>query len=197
MILIIDNYDSFTYNLVQLFESRGEVVEVYLNDAITISDIRRKNPDAIVLSPGPCTPKQAGICLDVVVNLYKEYPIFGVCLGHQVIGASFGAEIVNAGRIQHGKVEHIQHMNTGFFQNIQDEFIATRYHSLIICEDSLSDELMITARAKSDGMIMAIEHKVYPVYGVQFHPESYGTECGIKMADNFIKIVKERKENIQ
>ena len=197
MILIIDNYDSFTYNLVQLFESRGESVEVCLNDAISISDIRRKNPDAIVLSPGPCTPKQAGICLEVVKNLYKDYPIFGVCLGHQVIGQAFGGTIVNAGRIQHGKVERIQHMNTGFFQNIQDEFIATRYHSLIVCEDSLSDELMITARAKSDGMIMAIEHKVYPVYGVQFHPESYGTECGVNMADNFIKLVKERKEAAQ
>ena len=195
MILIIDNYDSFTYNLVQLFQSRGANIKVVLNDKITITEIRDLNPEGIILSPGPCTPKEAGICIDVVKELHKDFPIFGVCLGHQVIGESFDSIVVNAGRIIHGKTEKIIHTSESIFQNIKSDFIATRYHSLIIDKESISDDLEVIATAESDNMIMAVQHKKYPVYGVQFHPESYATECGNEIADNFLRIVQESKEN--
>lgn len=194
MILIIDNYDSFTYNLVQLFESRGEKVLVKLNDQVTIEEIEQMKPDGILLSPGPCTPKEAGICIEVVKSLGQKYPILGVCLGHQVIGQSFGGKVVNAGRIIHGKAEAIHHSGQGVFENILNKFRATRYHSLIIDKESIPIELAITATAESDGMIMAIEHRKYPIYGLQFHPESYGTDYGNEMADNFIRLMKKHKK---
>jgi len=194
MILIIDNYDSFTYNLVQLFQSRGEEVVVKLNDAIDIETIRTLNPDGILLSPGPCTPKEAGICVEVVKELHDTYPILGVCLGHQVIGEAFGSKVINAGRILHGKMDHINHKNHGLFNNIKQSFRATRYHSLIIERDSLSSCLQIEATAESDSKIMAIRHSDYPVFGVQFHPESYATEYGIEIADNFIREMYKSKE---
>lgn len=194
MILIIDNYDSFTYNLVQLFQSRGAEIQVVLNDQITIEEIRSLNPEGIILSPGPCTPKEAGICIEVVKKLHKEYPIFGVCLGHQVIGEAFGSRVVGAGRILHGKMDHILHQEQSLFENIKTGFKATRYHSLIIEKDSLTPELEVIATAESDGMIMAVRHREYPVYGVQFHPESYATECGKQIADNFINMLKDHKE---
>ncbi len=193
MILIIDNYDSFTYNLVQLFTGCGETVKVVLNDQISIDEIREINPSGILLSPGPCTPKEAGICLDVVKALHQDYPILGVCLGHQVIGEAFGANIINAGRILHGKMESIRHNAHDMFSGIPMDFKATRYHSLIIDESTLSKDLTIAASAKSDGKIMAIAHKHHPVYGLQFHPESYSTEYGKEMANNFIRITKKIK----
>lgn len=194
MILIIDNYDSFTYNLVQLFSSCGAKVKVVLNDQITIEEIKRINPTGILLSPGPCTPKEAGICLEVVKALHQDYPILGICLGHQVIGEAFGANIINAGRILHGKMETIRHNSYDLFAGLPLEFQATRYHSLIIDEASLSKDITISASAKSDGKIMAITHKHSPVYGLQFHPESYATEHGKEMAKNFIRITKKFKE---
>lgn len=193
MILIIDNYDSFTYNVVQLFQSRGEEVLVKLNDSLIIADIRKMNPEAIILSPGPGTPDDAGICLEVVKQLYKEYPIFGVCLGHQVIGQAFDAKVVNAGRIQHGKLDNIRHEGQGIFKGINSGFQASRYHSLIIDETSLTQDLEVLAKAISDDKIMAIRHKKYPVYGVQFHPESFGTRYGEVIADNFINIMRGKK----
>ncbi len=196
MILIIDNYDSFTYNLVQLFESRGIEVKVALNDQITINDIKRMKPKGIILSPGPCTPKDAGICIEVVKTLYKEYPLLGVCLGHQVIGEAFGSKIVNASHIVHGKTETIRHNSKGLFRHLQAEFQATRYHSLIIDKKSLSSELVADAYASSDGNIMAIRHKQYPIFGVQFHPESYATQNGYQIADNFIKVIHQYEEEI-
>lgn len=194
MILIIDNYDSFTYNLVQLFNSRGADVQVVLNDQISIKEIRALNPSGILLSPGPCTPSEAGICLDVVKELHADYPILGVCLGHQVIGEAFGATIINAGRILHGKLERIRHNGQGLFENVPMDFQATRYHSLIIDETTLSADLTIAASAKSDGKIMAIVHKTFPTHGLQFHPESYATENGQLMADNFIQLINKFKE---
>lgn len=195
MILIIDNYDSFTYNLVQLFQSRGAEVKVVLNDKITVEGIKALNPDGIILSPGPCTPKEAGICIDVVKQLHTEYPIFGVCLGHQVIGEAFSSKVINAGRILHGKTDNIIHSGNTIFKNIKQNFTATRYHSLIIEKETISTELEIIATAMSDQMIMAVQHKKHPVYGVQFHPESYATESGNEIADNFLSIIKNRKEN--
>jgi len=194
MILIIDNYDSFTYNLVQLFESRGEEVLVKLNDQVSIEEIEKMKPDGIILSPGPCTPNEAGICTEVVKALGENYPILGVCLGHQVIGQAFGGKVVGAGRIIHGKTEAIHHSGQGLFENIMNKFKATRYHSLIIDKQSMPIELAITATGDSDGMIMAIQHREYPIYGLQFHPESYGTDYGKEMADNFIRLMKNYKK---
>lgn len=190
MILIIDNYDSFTYNLVQLFQSRGAEIEITLNDKITIDEIRKLNPDGIVLSPGPCTPKEAGICLEVVKKLKSEFPIFGVCLGHQVIGEAFGAKVINAGRILHGKMEKIVHENKTIFANVNNKFNATRYHSLMIEKETITDSLEIIATAESDNIIMAVQHKEYPIFGVQFHPESYATDCGAEIVDSFLNIIK-------
>ena len=196
MILIIDNYDSFTYNLVQLFESRGEEVLVKLNDQVSIEEIEKMKPDGIILSPGPCTPNEAGICIEVVKALGENYPILGVCLGHQVIGQAFGGKVVGAGRIIHGKTEAIHHSGQGLFENIINKFKATRYHSLIIEKQSMPIELAIMATADSDGMIMAIQHRQYPIYGLQFHPESYGTDYGKEMADNFIRLMKNYKKEV-
>ena len=194
MILIIDNYDSFTYNVVQLFQSRGKEVVVRLNDKITVEEIKTMNPEGIILSPGPCTPTEAGICIEVVRELYTDYPILGVCLGHQVIGQAFGSKIVHAGRILHGKIDYIRHDGKAIFEGINSGFQATRYHSLIIEGDALSKDLEVLARAISDDRIMAIRHREYPVYGLQFHPESYGTRYGELLADNFIKIMKRHRE---
>lgn len=194
MILIIDNYDSFTYNLVQLFQSRGQTVKVVLNDQVSIQEIIKLNPDGILLSPGPGTPDDAGICLDVVKELNGCFPILGICLGHQTIGQVFKASIINADRILHGKMDVIRHSGNGLFQSIPSDFQATRYHSLIIEQKTLSSDLTITATAKSDGKIMAIQHKTAPTFGLQFHPESYATECGKEIADNFISIMKQFKE---
>lgn len=185
MVIIIDNYDSFTYNLVQYIGGLGIEIEVYRNNTIGIEDIQKKKPDHIIISPGPCTPKEGGISTEVVKFFYKEIPILGVCLGHQCIAYAFGAEIVRANRVMHGKTSMIYHNNTGVFKNLKNPLIATRYHSLIAKEDTVPDCFEITARTK-EKEIMGLRHKDFPLEGVQFHPESYLTEEGLKLLKNFL-----------
>ncbi|WP_299228387.1 aminodeoxychorismate/anthranilate synthase component II [Sulfurihydrogenibium sp.] len=198
MILMIDNYDSFTYNIVQYFYDLGQEVVVKRNDEITIEDIKNmEGIDAIVISPGPCTPTEAGISVDVIKNFKGIYPILGVCLGHQSIGQAFGAKIVKAKCLMHGKTSKIYHNEKGLFEGIPNPFNAVRYHSLVIDESTLPEDIEITARS-DDGEIMAIEHKKYPIWGVQFHPESILTEYGHKLLENFLKMSKKEaiKENL-
>ena len=187
MLLMIDNYDSFTYNLVQYFFELGQDVEVYRNDEISLEGIKNRSPKYIVISPGPCTPKEAGISVEVIRTMKSEIPILGVCLGHQCIGSAFGSRIIPAKELMHGKLSSIKHNGTGIFSNIPDEFTATRYHSLVIEEETMSSELIVNARTE-DGTIMAIQHQNLPVVGLQFHPESISTDHGIKMLSNFLEI---------
>lgn len=188
MILLIDNYDSFTYNLYHYFiECKSDDIIVKRNDKISISEIDEIKPRAIVLSPGPCTPNESGVCLDIVNYFKGKIPIFGVCLGHQVIGQVFGADIIKT-KPMHGKISKIYHENSKIFKNIPSPFNATRYHSLIIDEKTLPSELLITARSE-DGTIMAIEHKEYDIYGVQFHPESIASDYGHQIITNFLNII--------
>jgi len=194
MILMIDNYDSFTYNIVQYFYDLGQEVVVKRNDEITIEDIKNmEGINAIVISPGPCTPTEAGISVDVIKNFKGIYPILGVCLGHQSIGQAFGAKIVKAKCLMHGKTSKIYHNEKGLFEGIPNPFNAVRYHSLVIDESTLPEDIEITARS-DDGEIMAIEHKKYPIWGVQFHPESILTEYGHKLLENFLKMSKKSKK---
>lgn len=192
-ILMIDNYDSFTYNLVQYLGSLGAEVIVKRNDEISSEEVKEINPDGIVISPGPCTPKEAGVSVEVVRKYYKEYPILGVCLGHQAIGYAFGANIVRAKRLMHGKTSEITHTGEGIFKDIPSPFTAVRYHSLVIDEKTLPKELKITARSE-DGEIMGIQHVEYPVYGVQFHPESVLSEYGMKILENFLNVAREHSQ---
>ncbi len=187
MLLMIDNYDSFTYNLVQYLGELGEDIRVFRNDRITVSGIAKLNPDKIVISPGPCTPKEAGISIDAVKHFAGKIPILGVCLGHQSIGAAYGAEIVNAPRLMHGKTSMIHHDGKTIFENLPDPFEATRYHSLIIRKDTLSDEFEISAWTDMDE-IMGIRHKKLLVEGVQFHPESILTKVGKDLLGNFLRL---------
>lgn len=186
MILLIDNYDSFTYNLYQQISGLGKDVAVIRNDEITIDEIRTLNPEAIVLSPGPGTPEEAGITVNVVKELYKEFPILGICLGHQSIGAAFGGNIIRAEHIMHGKLSSLDFKKKSLFASIDDEISVMRYHSLVIEPSTLHEDLEVLATSKDDGEIMAIQHKQYPVFGLQFHPESIGTETGSKMVQNFL-----------
>ncbi len=185
MILLIDNYDSFTYNLYQYMGIFTTDIKVVRNDKITIKEIEQLNPDKIVLSPGPKSPKEAGICLDTVKYFSGKKPILGICLGHQTIGEAFGATVSYAKTIFHGKQSVIEHDGTGIFEGINSPIKVARYHSLAIVEDTIPDCLKVTAKAE-DGEIMAIEHKEYPVIGLQFHPESVYTEHGKKLIENFI-----------
>jgi len=185
MILIIDNYDSFTYNLVQYFGELGETIEVYRNDQITILDIEKKKPKYIIISPGPCTPSEAGISLEVIVNFSGKVPILGVCLGHQAIAEAFGGLVKKAERIMHGKTSDIYHDQKSIFRDIPTPFKATRYHSLIVDNESFPSCLEISART-SEGEVMAIRHKEYAVEGVQFHPEAILTEYGKEILNNFL-----------
>lgn len=190
MILIIDNYDSFTYNLYQYVGEINPDVEVYRNDKITISEIDGLKPAHIILSPGPKAPKDAGITVEVIQKLHTKYPILGVCLGHQSIGEAFGGKTVHAPNLVHGKVERIQITDKGsrLFRGMdEDEVEAARYHSLMTDESVLPECLKVTARSK-DNVIMAMEHRDYPTFGLQFHPESVMTPCGMKMLENFLKI---------
>ncbi|CAM5204372.1 Anthranilate synthase component 2 OS=Ureibacillus acetophenoni OX=614649 GN=SAMN05877842_102173 PE=4 SV=1 [Ureibacillus acetophenoni] len=187
MILLIDNYDSFTYNLFQQISSLGKEVKVIRNDAITIEEIRLLKPEAIILSPGPGTPSEAGITVNVVRELYKEFPILGICLGHQSIGEAFGGEIVRAANIMHGKLSNLTYEKKGLFRNLEGEVTVMRYHSLIINPSTLHEELEVVATSTNDHEIMAIQHKHYPVYGLQFHPESIGTETGTQMVNEFLQ----------
>ncbi len=185
-LLMIDNYDSFTYNLVQYFNILGHEVEVVKNDEIKPEDIEDINIDAIVISPGPCSPKEAGISVDVIKAYKDKYPILGVCLGHQSIGYAFGANIIKAKRLMHGKTSMITHDKGGLYEGLPNPFKAVRYHSLVIDKDTLPDEFIIDAVAE-DGDIMGIRHKTLPIFGVQFHPESIVSECGFDILKNFIK----------
>ncbi|GGJ29951.1 aminodeoxychorismate/anthranilate synthase component II [Paenibacillus hunanensis] len=185
MILVIDNYDSFTYNLVQYLGELGEEVIVRRNDEIDMNGIRELNPDHILLSPGPCTPTEAGITIDVIQTFKGEIPIFGVCLGHQAIGQAFGGNVIRAERLMHGKTSPILHQSTSVFENLPAPFTATRYHSLIVERSSLPDCLEITAET-AEGEIMGLRHKEYAVEGVQFHPESIVTDHGHTILRNFL-----------
>ena len=189
-VLVIDNYDSFTYNLVHFLGELGAQLTVRRNDKITLDEIAAMAPDAIVLSPGPCTPSHAGICLSLVERFKSEIPIFGVCLGMQSIGQAFGGEIIGAPSLMHGKVSKISHDGKGVFRGINAEFDATRYHSLAVRRETLPTDLEITAQA-DDGLIMGLQHKQYPVHGVQFHPESIASENGHAILQNFLDIARE------
>jgi anthranilate synthase component 2 len=187
MLLMIDNYDSFTYNLVQYFQELGEDVRVYRNDEITLDEIRKLNPDTIVISPGPCTPNEAGISVPVIKEFAGKIPILGVCLGHQSIGQAFGGRIVRAKRVMHGKTSMIRHDGKGVFQNLENPFEATRYHSLVIEKQSIPDCLEVTATT-DDGEIMGVRHKELKLEGVQFHPESILTAEGKHLLKNFLDL---------
>ncbi len=187
MILVIDNYDSFTYNLVQYVGEMGADLTVVRNDRITIPEIRDLSPQRIILSPGPCTPSEAGVSVEVVRQLHKEFPILGVCLGHQAIGEALGGKVVKADAIFHGKTSSIIHASKDIFSRIPSPFTATRYHSLIVERDSLPMCLEVTAWTE-DGVIMGIRHREYPTFGVQFHPESIATEHGKQILKNFLSL---------
>ena len=189
MILLIDNYDSFTFNIKHYFQELGEKVKVVRNDKITTKKIIKLNPKAIIISPGPCTPNEAGICLNIVSELYLKFPILGICLGHQTIGQAFNSNIIKCKEIMHGKVDNIHHFGHAIFKNIEKKFKATRYHSLIIEKKKLSKNFNIIAETKKK-IIMGIAHKELPIYGLQFHPESIGTETGKTILKNFLNLIK-------
>ena len=186
MIFVLDNYDSFTYNLVQYLGELGAEVRVGRNDALTVADVEALKPERIVLSPGPCTPQEAGISIPLVRHFAGKVPILGVCLGHQAIGAAFGGRIVRAPRLMHGKTSAVEHDGRTIFRGIRSPMTCTRYHSLIVSEDGLPEDLQISAR--SEGLIMGLRHRNFPVEGVQFHPESVLTEDGMRLMANFLKL---------
>ena len=188
MILLIDNYDSFTYNVKHYLNEVGAEVEIYRNDKISIEDISNLSPKAIVLSPGPCTPNEAGICLNLIEELKNKFPILGICLGHQSIGQAFGAKIIKCKEIMHGKIDEMEHNNHQIFSNIKKNFSATRYHSLVIDPNTLPSDFIITAQTKNK-IIMGIAHTLLPIYGFQFHPESIGTDVGKTLLTNFLKLI--------
>jgi len=191
MILMIDNYDSFTYNLVQYLGELGAQVETVRNDAVTVADIIALKPEGIVISPGPCTPNEAGICLEVVRALGPTHPILGVCLGHQCIGQAFGAQVVRAERIMHGKTSMIYHRSQGVFAGLPQPFEATRYHSLVLDPDTIPDTLSVMAWTEYNGghEIMGIRHKRFNIQGVQFHPESILPTCGHDRLKNYLQSI--------
>ncbi|MAR78330.1 MAG: anthranilate/aminodeoxychorismate synthase component II [Gammaproteobacteria bacterium] len=190
MILMIDNYDSFTYNIVQYLGELGARLIIKRNDEISIDEIRKLNPEKIIISPGPCTPNEAGISVDVIKNFYDKKPILGICLGHQSIGQAFGCRIINSKQIMHGKTSKISHDSSEMYIDVSNPFDATRYHSLAIDETSLVTCLKITAWTGNDGEreIMGIRHKNYPVFGLQFHPESILTVSGHQLLKNFLEV---------
>jgi anthranilate synthase component 2 len=185
-VLVIDNYDSFTFNLVQYLRELGATVSVERNDALSIADVARADPAAIVMSPGPRTPEEAGICVDLVRELGSSMPMLGVCLGHQAIGVAYGAKVVRAPAVVHGKVGPVHHGGAGVLRGLDDPFMATRYHSLVVAAEALPESLEATAWS-DDGMIMAMRHRAFPVQGVQFHPESVGTPAGHALLRNFLE----------
>jgi len=185
MLLMIDNYDSFTYNLVQYFGELGQEVKVFRNDEITLQEIEALNPQYLVLSPGPCTPNEAGISVPAIHHFAGKLPIMGVCLGHQSIGQAFGGKIIHAKQLMHGKVSPVSHHNMGMFRDLPNPVTCTRYHSLVIERETLPECLKITAWTE-DGEIMGVRHKTLPIEGVQFHPESILTEHGHQMLQNFL-----------
>ena len=190
MILLIDNYDSFSYNLFQLIGEVNPDVVVYRNDKITLDEIRSLNPEAIILSPGPGKPENAGICIDVVKEFYDKIPILGVCLGHQAICTAFGAKVSYAKRLMHGKSSIISLDNDSIFEGLESEISVGRYHSLSLKEDTLPESLRIISKAMDDGEVMAVRHNEFNVYGLQFHPESILTPDGLKIIENFLENVE-------
>ena len=184
-VLLIDNYDSFTFNLYHYISSLGVKVDVVRNDKITAKDIKKNKYNKIVISPGPGNPNQSGNCINILKSLHKEMPFLGVCLGHQIIGQVFGSKIVQAKKLMHGKISIIKSKKIGILKNLPKTFKATRYHSLIIDKKTLSDSLEITAETE-DGLIMGVQHNLYDIHGVQFHPESIKTKLGMKILKNFI-----------
>ncbi|MES2672204.1 MAG: aminodeoxychorismate/anthranilate synthase component II [Pseudomonadota bacterium] len=190
MILMVDNYDSFTYNLVQYLQTLGADVNVVRNDELTVAQIDALNPSGIVISPGPCTPNEAGVSVDLIRELGHRIPVLGVCLGHQSIGQAYGGDVVRAGRIMHGKTSRIHHEGKGVFAGLPDGYEATRYHSLVVAQGSLPDTLEVTAWTENDDgtveEIMGLRHREHPVEGVQFHPESILTEHGHALLKNFL-----------
>ena len=187
MILLLDNYDSFTYNLAQYLGELGCQVEVHRNDRISVEQIAQRKPERIVISPGPCTPHEAGISVEMVQKLAGKIPILGVCLGHQAIGAAFGGKIIRAPKLFHGKTSQIRHDGSGVFRGLPNPFTATRYHSLIVERKSLPAELQVTAETDDD-IIMGMQHRHYPLMGVQFHPESVLTDSGKQLLKNFLSL---------
>jgi anthranilate synthase component II len=186
-VTLIDNYDSFTWNLVHYLGQLGAAVTVHRNDAVTTDAVLEAEPDAIVLSPGPCTPREAGICTDVIRKAGATTPILGVCLGHQAIGDSYGGRVVRAAQPMHGKLSQVHHRNETVFRGINGPFAATRYHSLVVDRESLPDDLAVTAETE-DGTIMGLSHRTDPVHGVQFHPESIASEHGHLILKNFLDL---------
>jgi anthranilate synthase component 2 len=189
MIVLIDNYDSFTFNLVHYLGGLGADVAVHRNDAVSADQVMAMQPEAIVLSPGPCTPKEAGICLDLIARASDRVPILGVCLGHQAIGQAFGGDVVRAPKPVHGKLSDIRHEGQSVFRGINGPFKATRYHSLVVARDTMPDDLEVTAETE-DGLVMGLAHRSRPVHGVQFHPESIASEHGHRILKNFIELAQ-------
>ncbi|WP_141434230.1 aminodeoxychorismate/anthranilate synthase component II [Bacillus sp. 03113] len=187
MILLIDNYDSFTFNLFQYLGELGEEIKVVRNDQLTLQDIEQLNPEAIVLSPGPGKPENAGICVDVIKHFYQKLPILGICLGHQAIGYAFGATVEKAQKIMHGKVSNLKHTGEDLFEYLPQPVEVMRYHSLIIKGGTLQEDFKVLAKSMDDHEIMAIKHANFPLYGLQFHPESIGTAVGKQLLKNFLK----------
>ena len=194
MIALIDNYDSFTYNLVHALGILGADVKVFRNDAVGADDIIKMTPEAVMISPGPCTPNEAGISVELIRKASGRIPILGVCLGHQSIGTAFGAKIVGAAKIMHGKTSMIQHSGQGLYTGLKNPFVAGRYHSLAIARDGLPPELLIEATSE-DNEIMGIRHKTHPTYGIQFHPESVLTPSGKRLLRNFLDLLPPRPEH--
>ncbi len=191
MILLIDNYDSFTYNLVQTLASQGADIKVFRNDAISVEEVEKLAPDGIVISPGPCTPKEAGISVELIKRMSGKLPILGVCLGHQSIGVAFGATVSNAGRIMHGKTSMVTFTDSPLYRGMKNPFPAGRYHSLAVIRNTLPPELIVDA-VSDDREIMGMHHSEHPTYGVQFHPESVLTPSGKRLLKNFLQIVDEK-----
>ena len=189
-LLVIDNYDSFTYNLVHFLGDLGATSQVFRNDRITLDEIDAMAPDAIVLSPGPCTPNEAGICLSLIDRFAPTTPLLGVCLGHQAIGQAMGGDVIRAPHLMHGKTSKINHTGKGLFRGLNSGFEATRYHSLIVKRETLPAVLEVTA-STDDGLIMGVQHRTMPVHGVQFHPESIASENGHALLQNFLNIARD------
>jgi anthranilate synthase/aminodeoxychorismate synthase-like glutamine amidotransferase len=195
MILLIDNFDSFTFNLYQYLGELGEEVVVYRNNQLSMKQIKEFNPKAIILSPGPGRPEDAGICIELIQTFHRTIPILGICLGHQAIGAAFGSEVRRAHYIKHGKTSLIRHQGKEVFANLNNPLEVMRYHSLTLEESNLSEELVCIAHSNDDDEIMAIKHREYPVYGLQFHPESIGTPDGKQMLKNFLNEIERMRSN--
>jgi len=191
MVFVLDNYDSFTYNLVQYLGELGAEVTVYRNDELTVEQVEALKPERILLSPGPCTPSEAGILVPLVRHMAGKTPIFGVCLGHQAIGEAFGGQVVRARHLMHGKTSVVTHDGKGIFAGLDSPLTCTRYHSLVVDEESLPEDLVVTARTpeiRGGSVVMGLRHRTLPIEGVQFHPESVLTECGHEMIRNFLKM---------